>query len=316
MPSIPAVAALLWLAMATSSGHVARTSSLPPEESRVDTMRVVMPQLGGRQRTVRIYLPKGYDETQRAYPVLYLQDGQQLFAPGPFGDWLVDERIDELTDADPARALIVVGIDNGERRWDEYGPWRNHQMHAWVDPSWAEAAHGGEGDAYVQFLAETLKPRIDATYRTLPGREHTAVGGASMGGLIALWAGLTRPDVFARVMAMSSAIWFAESGGPWLSNNRFLQHAGAHRLPRDVRIYLDVGTAERSREAEPDVVDVDGRPLSYARAYVEGTEAAARALVGGGLPAERVRLVVDSGGVHHEAAWSRRLVPALSWLFQ
>jgi predicted alpha/beta superfamily hydrolase len=304
------------MTLAGSQGYARAENPVPPVESRVDTMRVAMPELGGRMRTVRVYVPKGYEGGSRAYPVIYLQDGQQLFAPGPFGDWLVDESVDELTDRDPSRAAIVVGVDNSEHRWDEYGPWRNTHMHAWVDPSWSKPVQGGEGDAYVHFLAETLKPMIDQRYRTLPDREHTAVGGSSMGGLIALWAGLQRPDVFSRVMAMSTAVWFAESGGPWLSGNRLVNYAREHVLRDDVRFYLDVGTNERSRDADPGVVDSAGHALEYARAYVEGTEVLARALREGGVPARNLKVVVDPGAMHHETAWSRRFEDALLWLFR
>jgi predicted alpha/beta superfamily hydrolase len=137
-----------------------------------------------------------------------------------------------------------------------------------------------------------------------------------MGGLIALWAGLSRPDVFSRVMAMSTAVWFAESGGPWMSDNRLVRYAREHALPANVRFYLDVGTNERSRDADPGVVDSTGHALEYARAYVEGTETLASALRSGGVPAENVRLVVDTGAMHHETAWSRRFEDALLWLFK
>ena len=292
------------------------TAALPATESRVDSFRVEMPQLAARQRTVRVYLPRGYETSARAYPVLYLQDAQQLFQPGPFGDWLIDETLDRLTEREPERAMIVVGVDNSADRWDEYGPWTNAQMHAWVASSWSRPVQGGEGDAYVDFLARTLKPRIDRLYRTLPDREHTGVGGSSMGGLVALYAGLTRPDVFSRVMAMSTAVWFAEDGGPWLSGNRLVSYIAAHPAPADVRFYLDVGTAERSRDEEPDVRDARGNAVSYPRAYVEGTQAVAGALRSAGVPPSNLNEVIEPGGIHNESAWSRRFEPAVRWLYR
>jgi predicted alpha/beta superfamily hydrolase len=301
--------------MACTGGRGGTASAMLPTESRVDSFRVAMPQLGGRQRTVRVYLPKGYDAATTGYPVLYLQDAQQLFSPGPFGDWLIDETLDAMSDADPARAMIVVGVDNSEHRWDEYGPWVNPAMHAWVDSSWARESEGGEGAAYVDFLTQTLKPLIDRHYSTRPDRAHTAVGGSSMGALIALYAGLARPDVFSGVMAMSTAVWFAERGGPWLSDNQLLAYIGSRPAPAGLRIYLDVGTAERSRDTDPDVADRAGRPISYPRAYAEGTEAVAEALQHAGVPAEHLRHVVDPGGIHNESAWSKRFEGAVRWLF-
>jgi predicted alpha/beta superfamily hydrolase len=274
-----------------------------------------MGQLGGRERTVRVYLPKGYDGSSRRYPVLYLQDAQNLFRAGLYGDWRVDETLDSLVDAGRSRGLIVVGIDNGPRRWDEYGPWTNHGMFAWIDSTWSRAAEGGEGDAYLDWLVQALKPQIDRTYRTLPDREHTGIGGSSMGGLISLWAGLTRPRVFSKVMAMSTAAWFAEGGGPWLSDNRLLGWMKTHPLPRDVRFYLDVGTDEHSRATDPDVADAQGRRITYPRAYGDGSRAVVDALKAGGVPADHVRYVEDAGAQHNESAWARRLPGAVLWLY-
>ena len=182
--------------------------------------------------------------------------------------------------------------------------------------AWARRVEGGEGDAYVRFLTGTLKPLIDRRYRTLADREHTGIGGSSMGGLIAVYAGLTRPDVFSRVMAMSTAVWFAEGGRAWLSNNKLLERVHERGAPRGVRFYVDVGTEERSRATDPDVVDAEGRRLTYARAYVEGTRALASALVAAGASPEEVRLVVDDGAPHNESAWARRLAGAVQWLYR
>lgn len=287
-----------------------------PVSGRVDSFQVSMPELGGRARTVRVFLPRDYETGQGHYPVLYLQDAQQLFAPGPFGDWQVDEHLDHMVESGRLRGLIVVGVDNSAHRWDEYGPWVNRQMRAWVNPTWSQPVQGGEGDAYISFLAGSLKPMIDARYRSLPDREHTGIGGSSMGGLIALHAGLTRPDVFSRVMAMSTAVWFGEDGGPWLSRNRLVSAIHDHPVPADVRFYLDVGTSERSRDTDPDVADAQGHHVTYPRAYQEGSEAVATALLARGVPAANLRHVLDRGGIHHESAWSARFEDAVAWLYR
>lgn len=284
--------------------------------SRVDSFRVDMPELAHRQRTIRVYLPKGYESTSLSHPVLYLQDGQQLFARGAFGDWQVDETLDSLADAGKFPGVIVVGIEHSRQRWNEYGPWTNRHMHDWISSSWAQSAEGGEGERYVRFIINTLKPEIDRRYRTLTGREHTGIGGSSMGGVIALHAGLTRPDVFSKVMAMSTAVWFAEEGGPWLSSNRLVAEASGEQVPRNVRFYLDVGTNERSREEEPAVVDGAGRPVTYPRAYVEGSRAVAEMLLASGVPQANLRHVVEADAVHHESAWARRFGDAVQWLYR
>ncbi len=235
---------------------VADATAQAPAPGRIDTFTVGMPQLVGRERTVRVYLPPGYDAGDARYPVLYLQDGQNLFTPGAYGDWQVDETLERLVAQGRMPGLVVVGIDNGgARRWDEYGPWTQPAMLDWVDASWSRAREGGEGDRYVAWLADGLKPAIDERYRTLPGAEHTGIGGSSMGGLIALYAGIQRPDVFGRVMAMSPAVWFAEGGGPWLSHNRLVTSIHRWEPRADVRVWIDVGTDEHSRATDPDVVE-------------------------------------------------------------
>lgn len=294
----------------------ARTPAASPSPSRVETFQVTMPPLGGRERTVRVYLPPGYDGTERRFPVLYMHDAQQVFTPGPYGDWRVDETLDSLADGGLVQGLIVVAVDNGPRRWSEYGPWRNSRMHSWIDTSWAGAEEGGDGAAYVEFLVATLKPMVDRRYRTLADREHTGIGGSSMGGVISLYAGLVRPDVFSRVMSMSTATWFAEGAGPWLSDNRLLQLIASRPVPRDVRFFLQVGTEERSREQDPDVTDGEGRRVSYPRAYLEGSRAVARALEARGVPASNLRHVEDEGAPHNESAWARRFGDAVRWLYR
>ena len=320
MPNLSNPVALLGLALGACSHGRAAPLTAAPSPGRVDSFQLTMPELGNRVRTVRVYLPAGYANGTNAFPVLYLQDAQQIFAPGWFGDWRVDETVDSLVATGRLRGIIVVGVDNGPARWDEYSPWINRHMRDWIDSAWAKPVQGGEGSAYVSFIANTLKPRIDRQYRTLADRAHTGIGGSSMGGLIAIHAGVTRPDIFSRVMAMSSAVWFAEEGGTWLSKNQLLEdiraRAAAGSLPRDVRFYLDVGTAERSREVEPDVVDATGERVSYPRAYLEGTRAVAAALVAGGVPDSNVKLVVGEGAAHNEKAWASRLPGALQWLYQ
>ena len=190
-----------------------------------------LPQLHGRARRVWLYLPPGYAKNKhKRYPVLYLQDGQNVFdaATSFSGEWGVDETLNQLAASgqDPS-GCIVVAIDNGgERRLDEYSPWVN-----------AEYKKGGEGNPYTDFLALTLKPYIDAHYRTRPDAAHTGIAGSSMGGLIALYAGLKYPQVFGRVGAFSPAIWFAKDS--MLAYERRHQPA-----PLASRFYFVAGPAE------------------------------------------------------------------------
>jgi metallo-beta-lactamase class B len=164
-----------------------------------------IPQLN-RYRRIWLYLPEGYAHSKKHYPVMYLQDGQNLFdaLTSGYGEWGVDECLDSIITA-TKKACIIVGIDHGgESRMSEYNPyefvWKNDKE---------SKAFTAEGDAYVQFLKETLKPFIDAHYRTMPSKENTTIAGASMGGVIAYYAALKYPEVFGKAGIFSPAFWTA-----------------------------------------------------------------------------------------------------------
>jgi len=241
----------------------------------------VMPQLG-RTRRVWLYLPPGYATSQQRYPVLYLQDGQNVFdARTSFaGEWGVDETLDSLRALGDA-GLIVVAVDHGQqRRFDEYSPWPNAQY------------GGGQGDGYVDFLVRTLKPYIDRQYRTLPDRAHTGVAGSSMGGLISLYAGLKYPDVFGRVGVFSPAFWVAPE----------IYAAARHATPRSgTRIYIVTGGQEG---------DTPGVYVHDHQRMID-TLAAAGFVIG-----RDVRAVVRPDGKHAEWFWRREFPAAYQWLFQ
>lgn len=158
-----------------------------------------MPQLN-RSRKLMIYLPEGYEKSSKRYPVLYMHDGQNIFDEhtSGYGEWGVDESLDSLIKKGK-KACIVVAIENGPRRLNEYNPF------------YFERFGEGEGEAYVNFLTETLKPFIDSQYRTLVNKENTIIAGSSMGGLISYYACLKRPDVFGKAGIFSPAFWTADS---------------------------------------------------------------------------------------------------------
>ncbi|RYZ24467.1 MAG: alpha/beta hydrolase [Chitinophagaceae bacterium] len=171
-----------------------RNAQLAPNVYILDTA-FYMPQLG-RYRRIWLYLPPEYHATEKRFPVLYMHDGQNLFEEwSAFGEeWQVDETIDEAE-----RKCIVVGIDNGgEHRLREY------KLHD------DEEFGKGEGRPYLDFLTQTLKPFIDKTYRTRPGREHTWIAGSSMGGLISYYAALLHPEVYGKAGIFSPSFWLQE----------------------------------------------------------------------------------------------------------
>jgi len=156
-----------------------------------------MPQLN-RYRRIWVYLPDGYTASQKHYPVLYMQDGQNIFdaATSAFGEWGVDECLDSLIRLGRP-ASIVVGIDNGPQRLNEYNPYEFQNFGK------------GEADQYLAFITETLKPFIDKQYRTLSGKENTLIAGSSMGALLAYYAMLKKPDIFGKAGIYSPTFWAA-----------------------------------------------------------------------------------------------------------
>jgi predicted alpha/beta superfamily hydrolase len=238
-------------------------------------------------RDVIVYLPPGYSDEQEAsrrYPVLYLQDGQNLFDPEtsfiPGRTWQVREAADEGIEAGLVERLLIVGIYNtGERRLAEYTPSRDWKM------------GGGEADLYGQLLTGELIPYIDAEYRTKTGPENTGLGGSSLGALVSLYLGLRLPEVFGKLAVLSPSVWWDHKRILSVVNER------APRLTRRPKIWLDVGDHEGRRTLSD--ADLLERRLRANGWSLEHT-----------LHYERVH-----GGTHDEAAWARRVLPVLRFLF-
>jgi len=258
---------------------------LPPSSATASVTvlsdRFAVPQLG-RTRRVWLYLPPGYAASERRYPVLYMHDGQNVFdARTSFaGEWGVDETLDSLHALGAADAIVVAVDNGGQRRFDEYSPWANQKY------------GGGQGDAYVDFLARTLKPYIDQHYRTLPDRLHTGVAGSSMGGLISLYAALKYPDVFGRVGVFSPAFWVAPE--IYEAARRASPHPGT-------RIYVVTGAQEGDT---PEVYVRDHQRM------IDTLEAA------GFKIGSDLRAAVRPDGKHAESFWRREFPAAYQWLFQ
>ncbi|HEY0434419.1 MAG TPA: alpha/beta hydrolase-fold protein [Chitinophagaceae bacterium] len=173
-----------------------RPGTASPNVKLVDA-EFPIPQLN-RKRRVWIYLPPGYESGQKYYPVLYMQDGQNVFDERTAfaGEWGVDEALDSI--AKQRREIIVVAIDHGnDKRINEYSPYD------------MEKYGKGEGGQYVDFLVKTLKPYIDHHYRTKAGSTQTYIAGSSMGGLISMYAVLRYPQVFGAAGVFSPAFWIA-----------------------------------------------------------------------------------------------------------
>lgn len=233
------------------------------------------PQLDNR-RDILVHLPASYDWSARRYPVVYMHDGQNLFDPHTSfsGEWGVDDALTRLDDCDAE--AIVVGIPNsGMRRLDEYSPFPDERL------------GGGDGDAYLAFITDTLKPIIDITFRTRPERDHTGIIGSSMGGLISLFALFERPEVFGFAGVMSPSLWFGDG-----AIFRYIEDSPYVRG----RLALDVGTGE----APVMVRDAQRlRDLLSEKGYASG----------GAL-----RYAEYEGAGHNEAAWGNRVCDVLRFL--
>lgn len=245
--------------------------------------RVWSPQLRNR-RAVDVYLPWSYPSGRR-YPVIYMHDGQNLSDPSTAfaGTWDLDATLDRLSQS--GHEAIVVGVHHaGDRRLAEYSPFPDRRH------------GGGEADAYLEFLAATLKPRIDRMFRTRQGRDETMILGSSMGGLVSLYAYFRFPSIFGRAGVMSPSVWYGQ--GAILD---FIEQA---RAPRG-RLYVDVGMQEGAgtlRDARR-----LGRLLVRMGFVRRRRKAVSRA-------SSLLRYVEDPGGRHQEAAWARRLEGALAFL--
>jgi len=274
------------LAWDDQSGAVAvlRPHTATPQ---VHTLAVAfaMPQLG-RQRRVLLYLPTDYaKQPARRYPVLYLHDGQNVFdeATSFGGEWGVDETLDKLRQTgQDATGSIVVAIDNGnEFRSDEYIPWPSTALKD-------QPHQGGQGGAYVDFLAQTLKPYVDAHYRTRPDAAHTGVAGSSLGGLISVYAALKYPKVFGAVGVFSPAFW--------VCNDSLRAFAKTHPAAPTARFYFVCGPKESETM------------LPLMKQWRDELRAE-------GVPVANLSLHAPADGEHREWFWRREFLAAYRFLF-
>lgn len=288
----------------------------PTLTSRIEDFTISIPQLYNRERIIQVYLPPGYDSSDKSYPVFYLLDGEFLFNPpkDTGGDYSIDETLDRLYNEGIIYGMIAVGIElDYDYRWDEYSPWINHDMRDWVKEQNSEPIEGGDGFEFIDFIVNTLKPEIDARYRTLTDREFTSIGGYCRTAIIPVVAGLTHPEVFSQVMSMSPTVWFAEGGGPWLSNNQMINFIDGISVPENVRFFIHVGTEESSGNRPP-IDDQNGKQITYPRAYLEGAEALTQALINNGAPDYNVYLEIIDGAAGGRDLWASRFDDALLWL--
>jgi enterochelin esterase-like enzyme len=237
------------------------------------------------ERDISVYVPPGYEEaTERQYPLLILQDGQNLFDPETAfirgKTWRVAESADDSIDAGKVEPLIIAGVANaGERRLAEYTPSRDMKL------------GGGDAGQYALMVTRELLPFLRANYRLRSGPAHTGIGGSSLGGLVSLWIGLRHAEIFGKLAVLSPSVWW---------NHRYILaylNDVAPELVRRPRIWLDVGDQE-GRRTLADTRALDGRMLALG--WREDVD----------LHFEEV-----AGGRHDEASWAERVRPMLRFLF-
>jgi predicted alpha/beta superfamily hydrolase len=236
-----------------------------------------------RARDLVVYLPPGYDDDRhRRYPVLYMNDGQNLFDPqtsyvrGQY--WRLGEMADMLIAEGRVKPLVIVGVNHtGTGRVEEYTPTRDPRL------------GGGLGKAYGRLLTEELKPFVDARYRTLGDRQHTGLGGSSLGGLSALFLGLRHADVFGKLAVLSPSVWWGRRA--------ILRYVAKARPKPDTRVWLDIGGGE-------------------GRGAVADARRLREALVAAGWRDHHdLRYTEPAGATHSEAAWADRAGNVLEFLF-
>jgi len=241
-------------------------------------------------RLLRIWLPPGYNQAEnegRAYPVFYLNDGQNLFDPATayIGvDWQVDEAVDRLVRESKIPPLIVVGIDNAQKdRPKEYLPYRS------VHPPILRP----RGDRYPDFLLNEVAPFVAQRYRIASGPENTGLGGSSLGAVISLFTVMDRPGVFGRLLLESPSLF--------ISNRQLLKSSRAFRQ-WPAKVFMAIGTRE---------VGIDHRD----KRVVEDVRALEHILRRSGLREDRLLVKIDEGATHSEREWARRFPEALTFLF-
>ena len=251
-------------------------SAEPTPVPLVIRRRVLSPQLRNF-RDIVVALPPSYDTDDRLYPVVYMQDGQNLFDPATSyaGDWRLTTTLAEL--AAQGVEAIVVGIANtGPHRLYEYSPFP------------VPRRGGGGGDRYLHFVVETVKTTIDRDFRTRPDRANTSIAGSSMGGLISLYGLYRYPEIFGAAGVLSPSLWFGRKA--------VFNYLGSTPNRFAPRLYLDIGLDE------PATAIADVRRLRD------------QLVAGGMVPGFDLDYVEDEGGVHNEATWGRRVTQALPFV--
>jgi predicted alpha/beta superfamily hydrolase len=250
-------------------------------------------EIFGNTRTVRVLVPPGYDAAEnkdRRYPVLYMLDGQNLFdaclAHISNHEWEVDETVDRLVKDKSLPPLIVVGIDNADaKRSEEYLPYKDFVG----QPDMPEPY----GKRLPDFLTKEVMPLVDGQYRTLKGHDNTGIGGSSYGGVAALYALMAKPNAFGYGLIESPVLWIG-MGQLVRDTSPFMA------LPN--KVYIGVGGKEIDNPKKQEFL------VGLVRTVQTNLKTA-------GYNDSNLKVVIEPGAEHNEAAWAKRFPDAVKFLF-
>lgn len=234
-----------------------------------------IPQLN-KTRKIWALLPHDYDQSSESYPVMYLQDAQNLFNENAkYGNWEIDKKLAVMSEYKIGK-IIIIAIEHAEKdRIKEYNVGKT-------------VLGKGQGKKYIKFLTETLKPFVDSNFRTKKEREFTGIGGSSMGALVSIFSGLLYPEVYGKLMIFSPSLWVVPT----------LKMDSDSTTPNDTKIYLYAGGDESATMIE------------HVRLFKKNMIASEFV-----KDKMKINLSINMQGKHSETYWSDEFPKAIEWLF-
>jgi len=234
-----------------------------------------IPQLN-KTRKIWALLPHDYDQSSESYPVMYLQDAQNLFNENAkYGNWEIDKKLAVMSEYKIGK-IIIIAIEHAEKdRIKEYNVGKT-------------VLGKGQGKKYIQFLTETLKPFVDSNFRTKKEREFTGIGGSSMGALVSIFSGLLYPEVYGKLMIFSPSLWVVPT----------LKMDSDSATPNDTKIYLYAGGDESATMIE--------HVRLFKKNMIAGEFVKDKM---------KINLSINMQGKHSETYWSDEFPKAIEWLF-
>jgi len=268
---------LITVLIASFFGFSQESKSTAASNVSILKKQFVIKDLNKISHKIWVYVPPNYHTSKKKFPVIYMHDAQNLFdvTTSYAGEWKIDETLNNLYKT-TGKGFIVIAVENGgEERINEYTPWKH------------EKYGGGKGAIYIDFLKNTLKPYIDANYRTKKQAKHTAIIGSSLGGLISYYGGLKYPETFGKIGALSTSFWFS---------NTVEDFTKKYSKNKTSKLYLLVGKKEGK--------DLVLNTIKYKKMLLET-----------GFKSKNITSKINPEGTHNEAFWSSAFLEVITWLY-